>query len=285
MERTEVYLYLRHTSDKKENQRMEREIDAFLAKFNKYVVIRKFTDDPDSDENGMVQLMNLLRIEQRVRKIIAYSRSNVSKDDIFVIWIEKEFFKYDTTIRYINIEYFPSNEVEVMRERIIGAFARYEKDKLPNKLAAHREYKSFRSGVKASGNCPLGYRYFGKTAKDKTIIVVKPESELVKHLYEKYLELRSLGLLKDYCDQNSIVTRRGKRFSRQALYNILVNKFYIGLLSYNQYKYIGVSGSSRKRAILIQERRIEGKHERIIPKELFEQVNSLLEENNKHKND
>jgi hypothetical protein len=64
-----------------------------------------------------------------------------------------------------------------------------------------------------------------------------------------------------------------------------VNKFYIGILSYNQYKYIGVKGSARKRAILIQERRIEGSHERIISKEQYDQVTALLEENNKHKND
>ncbi|MGE3063347.1 MAG: recombinase family protein [bacterium] len=285
MERTDVYLYLRFTADKKENQRMEREVNAFLSKFNKYVVIKKFTDNPDSEDTGLIELMNLLRIEMRVKRIIAYSRSNVSKDEIFVMWIEKEFFKYDTTLRFITDEYFQSNELEVFRERVIGAFARYEKDKLPNKLAAHREYKSFRSGVKASGNCPLGYRYSGKTSKDKTIIVIKNEAELVKQLYEKYISLKSLGLLKEYCDNNNIVSRRGKKFSRQALYNILVNQFYIGLLSYNQYKYIGIKGSTRKRAILIQERRIVGKHERIIPKELFEQVKALLEENNKHKND
>ena len=285
MERTEVYLYLRSTQDKKENQRMEREVEGFLAKFNKYDVIKKFTDTPESEDTGLIQLMNLLRIEMRVKRIIAYSRSNISKDEIFVMWIEKEFFKYDTTIRYITEEFFQTNELEVYRERIIGAFARYEKDKLPNKLAAHREYKSFRSGVKSSGNCPIGYRYFGKTARDKTIIVVKQEAELVRKMYDKYLELKSLGALKEWCDENNILSRRGKKFSRQALYNILVNQFYIGLLSYNQYKYIGIKGSSRKKAILIQERRIEGKHERIIPKEIFEQVGAILEENNKHKND
>ncbi|HAV92101.1 TPA: hypothetical protein DCW38_02850 [candidate division WOR-3 bacterium] len=285
MESTEVYLYARYSTDKKENKKIDRDISAFLNKYNKYVIVKKFTDGPDTDDMGMIGLMNLLRIEMRVKRIIAFSRSNLSQDDIFVMWIEKEFFKYGATVRYIHNEYFATNEMEVFRERIIGAFARYENEKLPNKLAAHREYKAFNSGVKASGNCPLGYRYFGKTSKDKIIIIVKPEAELVRHIYEKYLELKSLGLLKEYCDQNNIMSRRGKRFSRQALYNILVNKFYIGILSYNQYKYIGVKGSARKRAILIQERRIEGSHERIISKEQYDQVTALLEENNKHKND
>jgi len=285
MQKTDVYLYLKYTSDEKENQRIDKEVNSFLKKFNKYIILQKFIDYPNSEESGIIDLMNLLRIEMRVKRIIAYSRSNISKDDIFVMWIEKELLKYDTIIRYIYSEYLSSNEMELVRERIIGAFARYENNKLPNKLAAHREYKSFHSGVKASGNCPVGYRYFGKTSKDKIIIVIKEEAEIVKHLYEKYLELKSLGLLKRYCDQNNIITRRRKRFSRQALYNILVNKFYIGLLSHNLYKYIGIKGNPRKKGILIRERRIEGKHERIIPKELFEQVNNLLEKNNKHKND
>lgn len=285
MDRNNVYFYVRWSSDKSENDSMQAAIDQFFSKHQMYNILKRFEDGPDTEDKGLIDLMNYSRIEDKVKRIIAFSRKNVSSDDIFVMWIEKELMKYDTNVRYIDEVLLKNHDLEVLRERIIGAFARFERDKLPNKLAAHREYKIFETGIKASGNCPIGYRYFGKKSKDKKVIVVNEEADVVRMIYDKYLEFKSLGRLKEYLEENKIVTRREKKFSRQALYNILTNKFYIGLLSYNHYKYISVEGQQRKKAILIEERRIEGKHERIISKELFEEVNKVLQENNKHKND
>jgi len=285
MDKNNVYLYVRYSNDKVENESIDFNVNEFLAKHYMYVVMKRFEDSPDSEDKGLIDLMNYARINEKVKKIIAFSRKNVSSDDIFVMWIEKELMKTDIRFRFINEKFLENHELEVLRDKIIGAFARYERDKLPNKLAAHREYKIFETGIKASGNCPIGYRYFGKKSKDKKVIVVAEEAEIVRLIFNKYIEFKSLGHLKDYLEESGIVTRRTKKFSRQALYNILTNKFYIGLLSYNHYKYISVAGQPRKKAILVEERRIEGKHEKIISRELFEEVNRVLQENNKHKND
>ena len=193
--------------------------------------------------------------------------------------------KNGSVIKYLNEKTLRNPELELLREKVIGAFARYEKEKLPNKLAAHREYKIFETGVKASGNCPLGYKYEGKTSKEKRVVVVDKEAQMVNEIFENYIDFKSLGKLKSFLDEKRYRTRRGKKFSRQALYNILTNKFYIGILSYNQYKYINVGGQKKKKPILIEERRVDGKHKKIISIVMFEKAGKILAENNKHKND
>jgi len=280
----QVYTFIKKTRDKKENKKIEKAVNDYIKKYN-LAVKRKFTDDMKSEEKGLVDLMNYTGIEKDIKKVIAYSRNNISMDDIFVMWIEKELMKNGAVIKYVSEQTLKNPELEILREKVIGAFARYEKEKLPNKLAAHREYKIFETGIKASGNCPLGYQYKGKTSKDKRVVVVDKEAELVNEIFGKYLEFKSLGKLKKYLDEKGYRTKRKKKFSRQALYNILTNKFYIGILSYNQYKYIKVGNQKKKKPILIEERRVDGKHSKIIDVNKFEKVAKVLYENNKHKND
>ncbi|MEO0237047.1 MAG: recombinase family protein [candidate division WOR-3 bacterium] len=283
MKSIDVYLYLRFSKDEKEDKKIEEKVQKFLDEQKIYKVIKRFTDDPDSEDRGLAELFNYARVNESVKKVLAYSRENISPDDIFTMWVEKELIKYGVTVRYIDEKISDSIDYEILREKIIGAFARYEKEKLPNKLAAHRVLRTVEKRLKSSGNCPLGYKYVGKV-NDKRIVVVKEEAEIVKLIFNKYLEFKSLGRLKEYLQKNNIRTKRGKIFSRQALYNILTNKFYIGFLSYNYYKYIETEKNKRK-PVLIEERRVEGKHERIIDREIFEEANRILEENNKHKND
>lgn len=284
MKKEHVFVYKNLGGSKNENKEINTQIKAYIKEFN-FNIKREFSDTVRTEEKGLIDLMNYTSIEKDVSKVIAFSRSNLSHDDIFVMWIEKELLKNGAIIKYAKDEILNNPELELLREKVIGAFARYEKEKLPNKLAAHREYKIFETGIKASGNCPLGYKYEGKTSKDKRVVVVDRESKMVNEIFKKYLEYKSLGKLKIYLDNKNFRTRRGKKFSRQALYNILTNRFYIGILSYNQYKYINVGGTRKKKPILIEERRVDGKHKKIIDVELFETVGNILAENNKHKND
>ncbi len=283
-QKEKVYLYIFKTKNTEKNEKIKSEIDKYLKKFN-FTVRKEFNDTSKTEEKGLIDMMNYASIEKDVFKVVAHSRSNISGDDIFVMWMEKEILKNNAIIKYVKTESLKNSEIELLREKVIGAFARYEKSKLPNKLAAHREYKSFETGIKSSGNCPLGYRYFGKTSADKLVIVVDREVDMVNEIFEKYIEFRSLGKLMHYLDDKGTRTRRNKKFSRQALYNILTNKFYIGILSYNQYKYITVNNNKKKKPILIEERRIDGKHQKIIDVKIFEKAGKILKSNNKHKND
>lgn len=112
------------------------------------------------------------------------------------------------------------------------------------------------------GNLPLGY-----DTADRKLIVNKAEAEIVRHIFARYLALKSVRLLKSELDRNGIVSKvrvskagnvsGGKAFSRGALYKMLSNRVYIGQITHKDQFY-------------------PGEHEAIVDKGLWDDAQNLL---------
>ncbi len=94
------------------------------------------------------------------------------------------------------------------------------------------------------------------------------EAQQVKYIYRRYLELKSVRLLKEHLDQQGIHSRAqvwksgshgGGSFSRGALYQMLANPIYIGEIRHKQERH-------------------PGQHQPIVERELWERVQRLLKE-------
>jgi site-specific DNA recombinase len=119
---------------------------------------------------------------------------------------------------------------------VLLSFAQFEREvtseRIRDKIAASK-----RKGLWVGGSLPLGYEM-----KDGKIAVVEEEAELVRSIFQRYLELGSVNeLLRDLKERNirtksrllsTGVTRGGISFGRGALYYLLSNHFYIGEVKY-----------------------------------------------------
>src|ERR1700691_1645962 len=119
---------------------------------------------------------------------------------------------------------------------VLLSFAQFEREvtseRIRDKIAASK-----RKGLWVGGNLPLGYEM-----KDGKIAIVKEESELVRSIYRRYLELGGVNeLVRDLRERNirtksrllsTGVTRGGIPFGRGSLYYLLGNRFYIGEVKY-----------------------------------------------------
>src|SRR5258707_6579881 len=115
---------------------------------------------------------------------------------------------------------------------VLLSFAQFEREvtseRIRDKIAASK-----RKGLWVGGNLPLGYEM-----KDGKIAIVEEEAELVRSIFQRYLELGSVNeLVRDLKERNirtrakrlaTGATRGGIRFGRGALYYLLGNHFYIG---------------------------------------------------------
>ena len=106
-----------------------------------------------------------------------------------------------------------------------------------------------------SGKAPIGYQL-----KDKKLLIDKIYSKTVKIIFEKYLELKSVPDLISYLKENNIKTKNNIFFLKGALYHILQNKIYAGLITHKDKVY-------------------DGEHQAIIDNEVFEKVQKLMGEN------
>src|SRR5215831_21216211 len=115
---------------------------------------------------------------------------------------------------------------------VLLSFAQFEREvtgeRIRDKIAASR-----RKGLWMGGVPPLGY-----DVRDRCLIVNEAEAATVKLIYQLYLKLGSVRLLKHELDRRGVISKLrisrkgsssgGLPFSRGALYELLANPIYVG---------------------------------------------------------
>jgi len=118
------------------------------------------------------------------------------------------------------------------------------------------QLNAVQQGRYGTGPAPYGYRR-GREG-EKPLVVDDREAEVVRTIFREYLNTRSTGKVVNYLHGKGIYTRKGNKWSRQAIAIILANRTYRGRVSYG-----GVE--------------TEGLHDPIIEPALFYKANALKE--------
>jgi site-specific DNA recombinase len=152
---------------------------------------------------------------------------------------------------------------------VLLSFAQFERDvtgeRIRDKIAASKKKGMWMGGVP-----PLGYE-----ARDRGLVVVDSEAEIVRDIFGRYAELGSVRSLKEELEAQGITSkcrtsasgrlRGGQPFSRGALYLMLQNRIYRG-------------------EIVHKERSYPGEHTPIIDQELWDMVQAQLAGNAAQRN-
>ena len=147
---------------------------------------------------------------------------------------------------------------------ILLSFAQFEREvtgeRIRDKIAASKK-----KGMWMGGQPPLGY-----DVKDKKLIVNEAEAETVRYIFRRYIELKSVRLLKAHLDAAGIVSkartasdnsRHGqKTLARGALYLMLQNRTYRGETVHKDKSY-------------------PGEHKALVDEALWNEVQALLASN------
>jgi site-specific DNA recombinase len=120
-----------------------------------------------------------------------------------------------------------TTSMERLTLNVLLSFAQFERkvigERIRDKVAASK-----RKGIWMGGTCPTGY-----DACERRLIVNDDEARTVRHIFERYIELGGVRLLKEDLERRGIFSasraskkgkiRGGKLFSRGALFNLLSN--------------------------------------------------------------
>jgi site-specific DNA recombinase len=119
---------------------------------------------------------------------------------------------------------------------VLLSFAQFEREvtseRIRDKIAASK-----RKGIWVGGIVPLGYQ-----VKNRKVVVIKSEADIVRAIFKRYLELGSLNLLMQDLRQRKILTKvrrlssgravGGNPLTRGPLAHLLRNRFYIGEVAF-----------------------------------------------------
>ena len=126
---------------------------------------------------------------------------------------------------------------------VLLSFAQFEREvtgeRIRDKIAASK-----RKGMWMGGVASLGY-----DVRERRLVVNPTEAATVRQIFERYLELGSVRLLKEDLDRRGIVSKirvsksgtrsGGRSFSRGALYKLLSNPIYIGEIRHRKERHPG----------------------------------------------
>jgi len=147
---------------------------------------------------------------------------------------------------------------------VLLSFAQFEREvtgeRIRDKIAASKK-----KGMWMGGLPSLGY-----DVRERKLVVNEAEAATVRHIFRRYLELGAVRALRDDLAAAGIVSKRrtaadgssygGQKFSRGALYLMLKNRIYRG-------------------EIVHKGKAFPGEHAAIVDEELWQKVQSRLDEN------
>ena len=147
---------------------------------------------------------------------------------------------------------------------VLLSFAQFEREltteRIRDKFAASR-----RRGIFMGGNPPLGY-----DPKDRKLVINEQEAETVRFIFNRYLELKSVGRLRADLEQRNI---RSKLWVSAKGNTKGGGPWYVGSLTHFLRNRVYVGDAVHKGEVF------PGEHEPIISRELFDQVQAQLDTN------
>jgi DNA invertase Pin-like site-specific DNA recombinase len=187
--------------------------------------------------------------------------------------------KYDIDFISIREQFDTSTPMGRAMIYIASVFAQLERETIAERIRDNMLELS-KTGRWLGGTVPIGYNadpitYLDADMNERKMVKLKQvpkELNIVKLLYSKYLELKSLSKVETYALQNSLKTKRGSDFTKNNIRIILTNPVYVkatedvfdylesqdittcgapdgehGLLSYNKQKSVSTDNGKIKR--------------------------------------
>lgn len=202
--------------------------------------------------SGKVDLVVVYKIDRLTRSLTDFSK------------MVEVFDKHQTSFVSVTQHFNTTSSMGRLTLNVLLSFAQFEREvtgeRIRDKIAASKK-----KGLWMGGNVPLGY-----DVKDKALVVNAREATQVRHLFQRYLALGSVSLLKDELDASGAKSKfragkdskrsGGRPYSRGALYWLLQNRYYLGEVTHAGQHY-------------------PGQHTGIIPNELWEKVQKSLADN------
>jgi site-specific DNA recombinase len=200
-------------------------------------------------KQGSVDVVVVYKIDRLTRSLMDFSK------------IVEVFDAHQVSFVSVTQQFNTTTSMGRLTLNVLLSSAQFEREvtaeRIRDKIAASKK-----KGMWMGGQVPLGY-----DLKSRQLIVNEAEAETVRRIYELYLKLGGVRILKAEADRLGIKTKHrvlqdgtvqgSKYFSRGHLYRLLSNPIYVGRIEHHENTY-------------------PGQHEAIVDPETWDAVQTLL---------
>jgi site-specific DNA recombinase len=190
----------------------------------------------------------------KISAVVVYKVDRLTRSLADFAKMIEQFDKHGVSFVSVTQQFNSTTSMGRLTLNVLLSFAQFEREvtgeRIRDKIAASKK-----KGMWMGGNMPLGY-----TARGRKLVVNEPGATTVRTIFNQFLRLGSVHRLQEWLHENDVRSRTSKHFFRGALYTILRNSHYLGLIKHKKATY-------------------PGEHPAIIDHETWEKVQALLDEN------
>ena len=226
----------------------KEKIKSFVKSQNNWQIAKVYSDAGYTGGNtNRPALQELLEdIKQgKIDIILSYKIDRLTRSPKDFYQLIEVFEQYNVDFISITERFDTSTPAGRLLRNIMLTFAQFERE-LASERTKDKLLERAKKGMWNGGRPPFGYE-----RKKKKLVINKKEVEIVKTIFDTYLETGSVNQLFDFLKEKGLKNRQGKTFTKSFLARILRNITYTGKVNYDGQIYQGI-------------------HQPIISQELFE---------------
>ena len=161
-------------------------------------------------EAGKVDIVVVYKIDRLSRSLADFARMV----DVF----DRHRVSFSAVTQQIN----SATSMGRLMLNVLLSFAQFEREvtgeRIRDKIAASKA-----KGIWMGGPLPLGY-----DVRDRLLVINEKEADMVRRIFDDFVSIRSATLMAKAYVAEGVLTKGGKRFTKQALYKMLHNRMYLG---------------------------------------------------------
>lgn len=202
--------------------------------------VRLFADEGVSgsvlERPGLGALREAVR-SRTVGAVVVWDPDRLSRNLSHQLLLTEEIEKAKVRLEFVNFEWKNTPEGQLFYA-LRGAIAQYEKEKIRERTGRGRLQKA-RSGKLPAAFRPYGYDYDPQSA----LLVVRPdEADVVRSVFRWFVEEgEGPGAIARRLEALGVPTRRGGRWHRGVVRQMLLNPVYTGVFHANRWDTAGCS--------------------------------------------
>jgi len=286
---TRVALYVRVSTEEQAEQgySIEAQLDTLRQYCQLYrkEIVEEYVDPGVSGKEmtKRKELQRLLRDAEckKFDEVIVWKFNRMSRKTKDLLDIVEHLTKHKVYFRSFSENFDTSTPMGKFALQMMGAVGELERNTIVDNVKLGMKQRA-RLGFHNGGAC-LGYRSVeeagGTGKKRKTRLAIVPEEAvIVRKIFELYASGKGFRAIATQLNRDGSKTKKGNFFAPDSVREILKNPIYMGTVRYNRFE--GWS-ETRRRGQNAKPILAEGKHETIISREQWDQVQAIFAKRSK----